>query len=117
MIDDLEKVDRLIAKLRQNLPLVATMSPELAAVVREESPDIGSSVQCRVARVDYSGDPGGIMCALDCKSPNGAAYVVSITHLSFDRRQPAAREIAAYQKHRLKRIRREMLLEDCPDYA
>jgi hypothetical protein len=31
---------------------------------------------------------------------------VSITQLAFDRRLPVAREIAAYQKHRIKRIRR-----------
>ena len=31
---------------------------------------------------------------------------MSITHLTFDRRLPLAREIAAYQKHRVKRIRR-----------
>jgi len=34
-------------------------------------------------------------------------FLVSITHLAFDRRLPVAREIAAYQKHRIKRIRRE----------
>ena len=33
-------------------------------------------------------------------------FFVSITHLTFDRRLPLAREIAAYQKHRIKRIRR-----------
>ena len=33
-------------------------------------------------------------------------WPASITHLTFDRRLPLAREIAAYQKHRVKRIRR-----------
>ena len=33
-------------------------------------------------------------------------FFVSITHLTFDRRLPLAREIAAYQKHRIKRLRR-----------
>ena len=33
-------------------------------------------------------------------------FFVSITHLTFDRRLPLAREIAAYQKHRVKRMRR-----------
>ena len=31
---------------------------------------------------------------------------MSITNLIFDRRLPLAREIAAYQKHRIKRLRR-----------
>jgi hypothetical protein len=32
--------------------------------------------------------------------------VVSITHLDFNAKLPLAREIAAYQKHRTKRLRR-----------
>jgi hypothetical protein len=32
---------------------------------------------------------------------------VSITHLALDRKLPVAREIAAYQRHRIKRIRRD----------
>ena len=36
----------------------------------------------------------------------GQCVVVSITYLTFDRRLPLAREIAAYQKHRVKRLRR-----------
>ncbi len=32
---------------------------------------------------------------------------MSITHLAFDRRLPVARKIAAYQKHHIKRLRRD----------
>jgi hypothetical protein len=35
----------------------------------------------------------------------------------FDRRQPAAREIAAYQKHRTKRIRRAASIGDAWSFA
>ena len=112
MIDNLEQVERLLAKLRPNLPLAATMMPALAAVVWEERPDLEPSKHCSVTQLDYSGDPGGIMCRLDFKNGNEASLVVSITQLSFDRRQPAAREIAAYQKHRIKLIRRETLSGD-----
>ena len=53
------------------------------------------------------GDEGGIVCKLDLGREDGAkAFFVSITHLVFDPRTPLAREIAAYQKHRLKRLRR-----------
>src|ERR1700730_14870729 len=34
-------------------------------------------------------------------------FLVSITHLAFDRRLPVARKIAAYQKHRIKHLRRD----------
>ena len=53
------------------------------------------------------GDEGGIVCRLDFGQDDGEkVFFVSITHLTFDRRLPLAREIAAYQKHRVKRIRR-----------
>lgn len=106
MIDNLRQVERLLAKLRPNLPLAATMTPALAALVWEERPDLKPSKHCSVTRLDYSGDPGGIMCRLDFKNRNKASFIVSITQLSFDPRRPEAREIAAYQKHRIKRIRR-----------
>jgi hypothetical protein len=102
MIDDRNQVERLVPKLREALPLIATLSPPLAAVVREESPDAPD--RCAVTRVDYAGDEGGIMCALSVPNSKGdgdrdRALFVSITYLRFDRRQPWAREIAAYQKH------------------
>jgi hypothetical protein len=117
MIDNLEQVEWLVTKMRQHLPLAATMTPQLARIVHDEEPDTASSAQCLVTGVDYSGDPGGIMCRLDCKTSNNSAFVVSITHLMFDRRQPAAREIAAYQKHRTKRIRRAASIGDAWGFA
>jgi hypothetical protein len=36
-----------------------------------------------------------------------SAFIVSITHLLFDRRNPLAREIASYQRQRVKRLRRD----------
>jgi hypothetical protein len=44
-------------------------------------------------------------------------FVASITHLAFDPRLSVARDIAAYQKHRLKRLRRESPLEKRDDYV
>jgi hypothetical protein len=40
---------------------------------------------------------------LDCKE----VFLVSITHLAFDRRLQVARKIAAYQRHRIKHLRRD----------
>jgi hypothetical protein len=40
--------------------------------------------------------------------PDGQAFFVSMTHLRFARSAPFSREIASYQKHRLKRIRRQI---------
>ena len=52
-------------------------------------------------------DEGGISCHLDFASDDmNNVYVVSITHLRFDRRHPLTREIEAYCKHRIKRLKK-----------
>ena len=107
VIDNPVQVAQLMAKLREALPLCATATPPLLALLRERSPDIYLPPRCRIMRVEYAGDEGGIVCQLDFGGEDGReVFFTSITHLSFDRRLPLAREIAAYQKHRMKRIRR-----------
>ena len=60
-----------------------------------------------VTLLHYMGDEGGILCKLDLGPDMENAAYVSITHLRFDPRLPLAREINAYQKHRVKRLRRQ----------
>ena len=47
------------------------------------------------------------MCRLDLAPEIETAAFASITHLRFDARLPVARDIAAYQKHCVKRLRRQ----------
>jgi hypothetical protein len=63
-----------------------------------------------VTWVSNAGDEGGIVCKLSVegKADNKKLeFFTSITHLNFDHRLPLARAIAAYQKHRVKRLRRQ----------
>lgn len=108
MIDHPEKVERLLTQIRAALPMPARMTPRLMATLREQNPDLTSMAACRITRVDYAGDEGGIVCYLarDGEHENGRLVVTSITHLDFDPRLPLARDIAAYQKHRIKRLKR-----------
>ena len=59
--------------------------------------------------VSNAGDEGGIVCKLSVEgeADNKLEFFTSITHLDFDRRSPLAREIAAYQKHRVKTLRQQ----------
>ena len=56
--------------------------------------------------VSYAGDEGGIVCQLDAGADTGAV-LTSLTHLRFDPHLPLARDILTYQKHRVKRLRRQ----------
>ena len=108
MIDDPDQVDRLLDRMRAALPLPARMTPRLLATVRDQDPATPLAAACSVTQIDYAGDEGGIVCHLERGGggEKGKLIVTSITHLEFDPRLPFAREIAAYQKHRTKRLRR-----------
>jgi hypothetical protein len=62
-----------------------------------------------VTWVSNAGDEGGIVCKLSVVGEAGKKleFFVSTTHLDFDRRSPLTREIVAYQKHRVKKLRRQ----------
>lgn len=107
MIDNLEQVDRLLDEFRARIPLPATTTPSLATMLRQRNANRSLPRQCQVTRIDYAGDEGGIMCGLDFGiADSDSAHFVSITHLTFDRSIPLYREIEAYRKHRIKRLRR-----------
>jgi len=112
MIDDMDRVEILMEKLNAALPFPARVPPALMSQLRPRSATGGGAADCMVKSIFYMGDGGGIMCgvALD-DAKQEEAIVVSITQLAFDRRLPAARDIASYQKNRIKRIRRANALE------
>lgn len=112
MIDDPVKVVQLVSKLRGALPLAASATPSLAALMREQVPEAKIERHLSVMRVDYAGDDGGIICRFEVdEGTRTQTFWVSITHLAFNRRAPFAREIAAYQKHRTKRLKKLHIAE------
>jgi hypothetical protein len=111
MLDNPAKVDRLVSRLREALPLAARLTPALAHTLRRELGDAGVPAVCQIGQVDYAGDEGGIMCKLNIGSDTGErVFYVSITHLQFYGRSPLMRDIVAYQKYRLKRMRRQFAM-------
>lgn len=109
VIDNQDQVERLLRRLADVLPLAALATPALvAAYFREQSSAAKITWHCKVTDILYAGDEGGVMChVIFDQKEKEQVFLVSITHLAFDRRLPIAREIASYQKHRIKRIRRE----------
>jgi hypothetical protein len=107
LIDNRDQVERLLGKLTESLPLSALVTPALMATLRERSSTTKITLDCTVTEVMYMGDEGGVVCHLTFDEEDAReVFLTSITHLAFDRRLPVAREIAAYQKHRIKRLRR-----------
>ncbi len=108
MIDDLEKTDLLLKKLKSLVPIETRLSPGLKRLLAEKSPDVPIPETCNVIDVFYTGDEGGIICSLDIGGPQARnANLVSITHLSFHRNTPLSREIDRYQRHTVKKIKQQ----------
>ena len=105
MIDNAEKTKHY-SKLQAALPLPARATSELVATIQAKHPATKISVDCSITEISYAGDEGGIVCRFNPGPPFEDVVYTSITHLRFDPRQPLSREIAVYQKHRIKRLRR-----------
>ncbi|HEY0791215.1 MAG TPA: hypothetical protein VGD78_09145 [Chthoniobacterales bacterium] len=107
MVDNPEQVERLLAKLHAALPVPARVTPEVAAMLQAQHAagqilPVGS-----VTWISYAGDEGGIVCKVEFSHEVEGAVFASITHLRFDPRLPLAREITAYQKRRVRQLRRQ----------
>src|SRR5260370_18043851 len=109
MIDNPKQVADLLSKLEAALPLPAIVTPRLAATLRQQSRVASIPKECQVTWVSNAGDEGGIGCKLSVEgeADNKLKCFTSITHLDFDLLSPLAREIAAYQKHRVKTLRQQ----------
>jgi hypothetical protein len=108
MIDDPRKTDLLMSMLKESLPIEANITQYLAGALMEKSPDMTIPQKCNVTHIFYTGDMGGILCGLDIGgAETEKAHVVSITHLAFDRRVPLSRDLSAYQRHRIKKLKQQ----------
>ena len=106
MIDDIYESMALVERMQAALPMRAFLTRGFRRTVRQ-SLKRDFPHECSVTEIRYMGDEGGLVCHLDFGfSDTKNLHIVSITHLKFDRRNPLARKIEAYCKHRIKRIKK-----------
>ena len=106
MIDHPDQVERLMERLSAALPIPARVTPEVQMTLRQQA-GVAVPAEYSVTWISYAGDESGIVCRVEAAAETTEAVFASITHLRFDPRLPLAREIVAYQKHRVKRLRRQ----------
>jgi hypothetical protein len=106
MLDKPEKTRQLVAALKAALPFEVALTPELIAhLARQQNPAVVKSTET-VSDISYAGDEGGIVCHI---RPAGAdsMLVVSLTHARVARTLPFAAAVIDYQKHRVKKLRKQ----------
>jgi hypothetical protein len=106
MLDNPEKVQRLLASLRASLPFEVELTPSLVRHLRGQHVAAADNRRHAVSDVSYAGDEGGIVCHIT-PSDGREALVVSLTHLRVPRSMPFATAIAEYQKRRIKKLRKQ----------
>ena len=106
MLDDPKKTAQLIAELKAAMPFKVNLTPWLISHLRAENVDIAGATEHVVRDLSYAGEEGGIVCHLAPEGA-GAALVVSLTHVVAPRSLPFADAVRQYQKHRVKKLKKE----------
>ena len=106
MIDDPRKTTKLMETLKGAVPFEVELTPQLAATLKGQSIALDSAARHLAAEVFYAGDPGGFMCRI-LSPAGGDTIVVSLTHLAVRKPLPFAEAVTAYQKHRVKKLKKQ----------
>ena len=107
MLDHPEKTARLLTALKAAAPFDVELAPSLIEYLHAENVVDADRTHHVVSDLSYAGDEGGIMCHLSRSDETGRALVVSLTHIRVPRSMPLARAVVDYQKHRVKKLKKQ----------
>jgi hypothetical protein len=103
-IDDPIAANILTVKISDAIPFQAFLGKSLLKISERDGHKTDSETPFDIDWAAYSGDEGGIMCALKNTLENGEMYVASITQIKIDPEHPLAPEIESYQQERIKKL-------------
>jgi hypothetical protein len=106
MLDEPAKTQRLLEALRASLPFEVELSSSLALHLRAQKVELVAGDRHIVSDLSYAGDEGGIVCHI-ARADKREAIIVSLTHVRVPRSMPLAAEIVGYQKHRVKKLKKQ----------
>lgn len=108
MLDNPEKTARLFAALKAAVPFEVALMPNLIGnLARQQKPVVVKPIET-VSEVSYLGDVGGIVCHVQPEDTE-SLIVVSLTHVRVPRTFPFASAVLDYQKHRVKKLKKQRL--------
>ena len=95
-----------MAALKAAVPFEVELTPEVVQQLQARNAAHADQTRRIVSDLSYAGDEGGIVChivPLDDKE----ALFISITHVRMPRIMPLAAAVVDYQKHRVKKLRKQ----------
>jgi hypothetical protein len=110
MLDNPEKTVHLLAALKAAVPFEVELPPMVVKQLQADKVAAAHQTRLTVSDLSYLGDEGGIMCHI---VPPGdeAAIIISLTHVRISRSMPLAASILNYQKHRVKKLKKQAYLQ------
>jgi hypothetical protein len=106
MLDNPEKTTRLLTALKAAVPFEVEVLPSVIKNLQSENLTIANPARQLVSDLSYAGDEGGIVCHI---VPEGKseALIMSLTHVRVPRTNPLAAATIDYQKHRIKKLKKQ----------
>ena len=107
MLDNPEKTTKLLATLKAAVPFEVELTDRLIKKLRAQHHDASADQKHHtVSDLSYAGDEGGIECQI-VPPEKQDVIVVSLTHVRVPRTMPLAAAVADYQKHRMKKLKKQ----------
>ena len=108
MLDNPKNTFELMKALEAALPFEVELTPEVIESLRKEKPALVVESRQSVSGLSYFGNEGGIMCHIVPKDSPGNPIIISITHVRMSGKHLLARDVFKYQKHRVKKLRKQI---------
>src|SRR5262249_17161587 len=106
MLDNPEKTARLLAALKAAVPFEVDLTPAVVEQLQSEHVANADQIRRIVSDLSYAGDEGGIVCHIVPLDKQEELFI-SLTHVRMPRTMPLAAAVADYQKHRVKKLKKQ----------
>ena len=106
MLDNPKKTETLMAALKATVPFEVELTPDVIKLLQAQNAAHADQTRRIVSDLSYAGDEGGIVCHIVPLDEKEALFI-SITHLRMPRTMPFAAAVVDYQKHRVKKLRKQ----------
>jgi hypothetical protein len=106
MLDNPDKTARLLVALKAAAPFEVELTPPAVKLLQADKVAAADQPRQIVSDLSYLGDEGGIMCHIARPDSEGR-IIISLTHVRMPGSMPLARAVADYQKHRVKKLKKQ----------
>jgi hypothetical protein len=106
MLDHPEKTRELMAILEAAVPFEVALMPDLIELLARQQKPVVVKPNETVSKISYLDDVGGIICHIQPEDAE-SMVIVSLTHVRVRRTLPFATAVLDYQKHRVKKLKKQ----------